>query len=88
MDQGMLNALVLPLLFSIGGGLYLYLRFPERRPRALLVMTLFQLVGAYGYATAPEEGLFGLLILHAAVVFVLLVRHLQTPTLLPGSMPQ
>ncbi|MFK7602645.1 hypothetical protein ACI3L1_10575 [Deinococcus sp. SM5_A1] len=88
MDQGMLNALVLPLLFSICGGLYLYVRFPDRRPRALLVMTLFQLVGAYGYATAPEEGVFGLLILHAAVVFVLLVRHLQTPTLLPGNLSQ
>lgn len=84
----MLNTLVLPLLFSICGGLYLYVRFPERRPRALLVMTLFQLVGAYGYATAPEETLFGLLVLHAAVVFILLVRHLQAPVLTPGNSHQ
>jgi hypothetical protein len=88
MDQGILNALVLPLLFSISGGLYLYVRFPERRPRALLVMTLFQLVGAYGYATSPDDALFGLLVLHAAVVFILLVRHLQAPTLLPGNTSQ
>ncbi|CAM3565929.1 hypothetical protein DEFR109230_02985 [Deinococcus frigens] len=84
----MLNALVLPLLFSLCGGLYLYVRFPERRPRALLIMTLFQLVGAYAYATAPNDGLFGLLVLHAAVAFVLLVRHLQTPTLLVGGAQQ
>ncbi len=88
MDQGLINTLVLPLLFSICGGLYLYVRFPERRPRALLVMTLFQLVGAYGYSTAPEEALFGLLVMHAAVVFILLVRHLQAPALLPGNTHQ
>lgn len=81
MDQGMLNALVLPLLFSMCSGIYLYLRFPERRPRALLVLTLLQLVGAYGYAGDPSEGLLGLLLVHAAVVLVLLVRHLQTPLL-------
>ena len=81
MDQGMLNALILPLLFSMCGGTYLYIRFPERRPNALLVLTLFQLVGAYGYVTDPTEGLFALLSAHAVLVFVLLLRHLQTPPL-------
>ncbi len=81
MDQGMLNVLALPLLFSMVGGTYVFVRFRDRRPNALLVVTLFQLVGAYGYATHPEEGLFGLLILHAVVVFALLLRHLQSPAL-------
>ena len=77
----MLNALFFPLLFSMCGGTYLYVRFPDRRPRALLTLILFQLVGAYGYMTDPTEGLFALLTLHAALVFVLLLRHLQTPPL-------
>lgn len=61
MGQEMLNALLLPLLFSMAGGTYAYLRFPERRPRVLLTLLLFQLVGAYGHAVQPDSGLFGLL---------------------------
>ncbi|GGM04555.1 hypothetical protein [Deinococcus aerophilus] len=81
MDQEMLNVLALPLLFSMIGGTYVFVHFRDRRPNALLVVTLFQLVGAYGYTTQPSEGLFGLLVLHAVVVFALLLRHLQTPAL-------
>ncbi|WP_412028390.1 hypothetical protein [Deinococcus yunweiensis] len=79
----MLNTLFFPLLFSMGAGTYAYLRFPDRRPRALLVMTLFQLLGAYGHFTQPVTPLFLLLGLHATVVFFLLVHHLQTPALAP-----
>ncbi|MFC3835686.1 MULTISPECIES: hypothetical protein [Deinococcus] len=79
----MLNTLFFPLLFSMGAGTYAYLRFPDRRPRALLVMTLFQLLGAYGHFTQPAAPLFLLLGLHATVVFFLLVHHVQTPALAP-----
>lgn len=75
----MLNALVLPLLFSMVGGTYAYLRFPERRPRVLLTLILFQLVGAYGHSTEPGTPLFGLLALHMLVVVGLLLHGLQTP---------
>lgn len=78
----MLNTLVLPLLFSMLGGAYVYLRFADRRPRALLILTLFQLLGAYGFSTQPTPELFGLLALHATVVFFLLLHHLQTPLVL------
>lgn len=75
----MLNVLALPLLFSILAGTYAYLRFPARRPRVLLTLILFQLVGGYGHASQPNEGLFGLLALHGLVVFGLLLHSLQTP---------
>lgn len=75
----MLNALALPLLFSMIGGTYAYLRFPDRRPRVLLTLILFQLVGAYGHATQPGMALFSLLVLHGSVVFALLLHGLQTP---------
>ncbi|WP_240741817.1 hypothetical protein [Deinococcus sp. KSM4-11] len=81
----MLNTLFFPLLFSMGAGTYAYLRFHDRRPRALLVMTLFQLLGSYGYFTQQGAPLFALLAVHATVVFFLLVHHLQTPTLAPES---
>ncbi|GHF47971.1 hypothetical protein HNQ07_002710 [Deinococcus metalli] len=81
----MLNTLFFPLLFSMGAGSYAYLRFRDRRPNALLVMTLFQLLGAYGYFTQPVAPLFMLLALHATVVFFLLVHHLQAPTLAPET---
>lgn len=80
MHQEMLNALALPLLFSMLGGTYAYLRFPERRPRVLLTLILFQLVGAYGHSTEPGAALFGLLALHMLVVFGLLLHGLQTPS--------
>lgn len=76
----MLNALVLPLLFSMLGGTYAYLRFPERRPRVLLTLILFQLVGSYGHSSQPSAALFGLLALHMLVVFGLLLHGLQTPS--------
>lgn len=79
MGQDILNALVLPLLFSMAGGSYAYLRFPERRPRVLLTLILFQLVGAYGHATEPGAALFGLLVLHSLVVFGLLLHGLLRP---------
>ncbi len=75
----MLNALALPLLFSMLGGTYAYLRFPDRRPRVLLTLILFQLVGAYGHATQPGMALFSLLVLHGLVVFGLLLLGLQGP---------
>lgn len=75
----MLNALLLPLLFSMIGGSYAYLRFPDRRPRVLLTLVLFQLVGAYGHSAQPEMALFGLLGLHMLVVCALLLHHLQAP---------
>ncbi|BDP40968.1 hypothetical protein DAETH_09370 [Deinococcus aetherius] len=79
MGQDILNALVLPLLFSMGAGTYAYLRFPERRPRVLLTLILFQLVGAYGHATQPGAALFGLLVVHGLVVFALLLHGLLIP---------
>ena len=79
MGQDILNALVLPLLFSMGGGVYAYLRFPERRPRVLLTLILFQLVGACGQVMEPGAPLFGLLVVHGLVVLTLLLHGLQTP---------
>jgi len=79
MGQEMLNALVFPLLFSMAGGTYAYLRFPERRPKVLLTVMLFQLVGAYGHAGQPDPALFGLLTLHLLVTVVWLGHYLQTP---------
>ncbi|EYB69746.1 hypothetical protein DEIPH_ctg002orf0070 [Deinococcus phoenicis] len=79
MSQEMLNALALPLLFSMIGGTYAYLRFPDRRSRVLLTLILFQLVGAYGHAVQPGAALFGLLALHMLVVFGLLLHGLLTP---------
>jgi len=75
----MLNALFLPLLFSMVGGSYAYLRFPDRRPRVLLTLVLFQLVGAYGHSAQPDATLFGLLALHMLVVCGLLLHQLQAP---------
>ncbi|GGR49174.1 hypothetical protein GCM10008959_07960 [Deinococcus seoulensis] len=75
----MLNALLLPLMFSMAGGTYVYLQLPDRRAQGLLILTLFQLVGAVGYVMEPTLNLFMLLSLHASVVLVLLVRHLQAP---------
>lgn len=79
MHQDILNALLFPMLFSMSAGTYVYLRFQERRTQALLILTLFQLVGAVGYFGQPSLGTFVLLALHATVVFFLLVHHLQTP---------
>lgn len=88
MGQEMLNTLFFPLLFSMGAGSFAYLRFHDRRPRALLVMTLFQLLGSYGYFTQPAAPLFALLALHATIVFFLLLNHLQAPVLIPESQSQ
>jgi hypothetical protein len=79
MDQEMLNALLLPLMFSMAGGTYVYLCLPDRRAQGLLILTLFQLVGAVGYVMQPTLELLMLLSLHASVVLVMLVRHLQGP---------
>ena len=75
----MLNALALPLMFSMLAGVYAYVRFPERRSKVLLVVILFQLVGAGGYVTEPGHALFGLLSMHALVVFTLLLHGLGLP---------
>lgn len=75
----MLNALLLPLMFSMAGGTYVYLYLPDRRAQGLLILTLFQLVGAVGYVMQPTLELMMLLSLHASVVLVMLVRHLQGP---------
>lgn len=75
----MLSTLILPLLFSMLAGTFIYRRFPERRPRALLILTLFQLVGASGYVLQADPGLFTLLAVHATLVFFLLIDHLQAP---------
>ncbi|WP_243398142.1 hypothetical protein [Deinococcus koreensis] len=77
----MLNALFFPLLFSMSAGTYAYLKFSDRRPRALLILTLFQLLGASAYAQQPDQGLFAMLAVHAILVFFLLLHHLQTPAL-------
>ncbi|GAA0499134.1 hypothetical protein [Deinococcus depolymerans] len=75
----MLNALLLPLMFSMVGGTYVYRRLPERRAHGLLILILFQLVGAAGYVMKPTLELLMLLTLHASAVLVMLVRHLQSP---------
>ncbi|MFT2721311.1 hypothetical protein ACMT4L_15050 [Deinococcus sp. A31D244] len=75
----MLNALLLPLMFSMAGGTYVYLQLPDRRAQGLLILTLFQLIGAVGYVMEPTVSLFTLLSIHASVVLILLVRHLQAP---------
>ncbi|ANE43342.1 hypothetical protein SU48_05685 [Deinococcus puniceus] len=79
MDQEMLNALALPLMFGVIGGVYAYTRFPERRPRVLLVLILMQLVGAYAHATQPGMPLFILLGLFSLVVLGLMLHWFQTP---------
>ncbi|WP_254605524.1 hypothetical protein [Deinococcus sp. JMULE3] len=79
----MLNALLLPLLFSMAGGTFVFLRRPDARQQGLLVMILFQLVGAAGYVTQPTLEVFGLLCIHALFVLVLMTRHLQTPPVAP-----
>ncbi|THF68615.1 hypothetical protein E7T06_15595 [Deinococcus sp. Arct2-2] len=79
MDQEMLNALALPLLFSVIAGVYAYTRFPERRPRVLLVLILMQLVGAYAHATQPGMPLFVLLSLYSLVVLGLMLHWFQHP---------
>ncbi|TDE85743.1 hypothetical protein [Deinococcus sp. S9] len=81
MSQEMLNVLALPLLFSVLGGSYAYLRFPDRRPNVLLTLILFQLVGGYGYSTQPSSALFSLLALHGLVVLTLLLHGLQSSQL-------
>ncbi|GGR79008.1 hypothetical protein GCM10008960_02280 [Deinococcus sedimenti] len=75
----MLNALLLPLMFSVAGGTFVFLRRPEQRPQGLLIMILFQLVGAAGYVLQPTLEVFALLCVHALFVLVLMTRHLQTP---------
>lgn len=79
----MLNALFFPLLFSMSAGTYAYLKFSDRRPRALLILTLFQLLGASAYAQQPDQALFTLLAVHGILVFFLLLHHLQSPALAP-----
>ncbi|WP_221089078.1 hypothetical protein [Deinococcus aquaedulcis] len=86
MDQEMLNALLLPLMFSMIGGTFVFLYRPEQRAQGLLILTLFQLVGAAGYAMKPTLELFALLCVHALTVLVLLTRHLQAP--LPVAQPE
>lgn len=82
----MLNTLLLPLMFSMAGGIYVYLCVPDRRAQGLLILTLFQLVGAVGYVMQPTLELLTLLSLHASVVLVMLVRHLQAPVpVTPGG---
>ena len=75
----MLNALLLPLLFSMAGGTFVFLRRPDQRARGLLVMILFQLVGAAGNVMQSSPELYALLCVHALVVLVLMTRHLQAP---------
>ena len=84
MGQDMFAAFVLPVLFSIGAGLYGYFRFAERRPMLLLNLMLIFLLGAYVQYSQPSEGLFSLLLLDGAFLFFLLVHHLQTPTQKPN----
>ncbi|MFC5847729.1 hypothetical protein [Deinococcus petrolearius] len=79
MGQDMFAAFVLPVLFSIGGGLYGYFRFAERRPMLLLNLMLIFLLGAYVQYSQPSEGLFSLLLLDGTFLFFLLVHHLQSP---------
>lgn len=79
MDQEILNALILPLLFSLAVGVYGFVRMPEKRAQLLLNLMLLQLVGVYGLHLEHTSTLFGLLSLHCAAVFIMLVRHLQTP---------
>lgn len=83
MDQEILNALILPLLFSLAVGVYGFVRLPEKRGPLLLNLMLLQLVGVYGLHLEHSTTLFGLLSVHCAAVFIMLVRHLQTPEPLP-----
>ena len=85
MSQELLNALLLPLIFSMAGGTFVFLRRPEQRQQGLLIMILFQLVGAAGYSRQPSLEVFGLLCLHALFVLVLMTRHLQTPQVAPQT---
>lgn len=79
----MFAALALPLLFSMGAGIYGFGRFPERRNSLLLVVILFQLLGAFAVQYQPSLALLGLLSIHALVVCGLLVQHVQTPQPVP-----
>ncbi|UBV43412.1 hypothetical protein LAJ19_04140 [Deinococcus taeanensis] len=81
----MLNALLLPLLFSMAGGTFVFLQRPDQRHKGLLVMILFQLVGAGGYVMQPHVELFALLCVHAVLVVSLMTRHFQAP--LPAQQP-
>ncbi|WP_232337855.1 hypothetical protein [Deinococcus arboris] len=81
----MLNALLLPLLFSMASGTFIFLYRPEQRGQGLLILTLFQLVGAAGYAMQPTTELLALLSAHALAVLVMLTRHLQTPVPVPQA---
>ncbi|AWT36086.1 hypothetical protein DM785_11340 [Deinococcus actinosclerus] len=83
MAQEMLNALLLPLLFSMAGGTFVFLRRPDQRTRGLLVMILFQLVGAAGNVMQTSTELYALLCVHALVVLILMTRHLQSPHVTP-----
>lgn len=83
MQEDMLAALALPLLFSMTAGTYGFVRFPERRANILLVTILFQLLGAFAVNMQPSTALLGLLCVHALVVSVLLVQHVQTPQPVP-----
>ncbi|MHA0040331.1 hypothetical protein [Deinococcus sp. PEB2-63] len=79
----MLNALLLPLLFSMAGGTFVFLRRADQRANGLLIMILFQLVGAAGYVMQPTLDVFALLCVHALFVLVLMTRHLQSPHVTP-----
>ncbi|MFC4427426.1 hypothetical protein [Deinococcus navajonensis] len=79
MAQDLLNALALPMLFSMMAGAYGYFRFPERRPALLLNLLLILLVGAYSHWRQPSQDLFNLLLMHSTAVFFMLLHHLQTP---------
>lgn len=79
MSQDLLNALALPMLFSIMAGLYGYVRFPDRRPALLLNLLLILLVGAAGHWYQPNVSLFNLLLIHSTAVFFMLLHHVQTP---------
>lgn len=79
MSQDLLNALALPMLFSILAGLYGYFRFPGRRPALLLNLLLILLVGAAGHWYQPDTALFNLLLIHSTAVFFMLLHHVQTP---------
>ncbi|MFB9990438.1 hypothetical protein ACFFLM_00320 [Deinococcus oregonensis] len=77
MDQEMLSSLFFPLLFSLAGSVYAYVKVSEKAEQVLLVMVLFQVIGSVGYILGASTTLFVLLAVHAMALAGLMVHRLQ-----------
>ena len=75
----MLTTLIGPLLFAAFGGVWGYLKHPERRHGLLATLICFQLLGAYCSLKEPSAGLFALLCGLGLIVFSMLLHTLLRP---------